>query len=122
MIALACASLGFAFAMLATYVAGARAGYGRGWEAAKADQAAVDTIRRTLREKGPAAEELGVIAGDLNDDELAPVVALARRIAAGRKQYGELRLAQDTREWRAELRAELADALAYLEWEARSGR
>ncbi len=66
--------------------------------------------------------ELCDIAEQLNADELAPVIALARRIYAGRKQYGELRLATDRRRWLSELKAELADALAYAEWEERSGR
>ena len=63
--------------------------------------------------------ELHAFIDAATDDEIRPVAYLASRIAAGRTQYGPLHLATDRRAWLEELRAELADAVAYLTWEGR---
>lgn len=49
----------------------------------------------------------------LNGDERAVVIAAADRLVLGRVAYGALDLATDARDWRAERRAELQDALIY---------
>jgi len=63
------------------------------------------------READEAA--LDATCSDLGDDELAVLLALARRLLAGQRAYGRLDLARDPRDWKAERGAELADAMVY---------
>jgi hypothetical protein len=74
----------------------------------------------TGRAAAPGAPDRGVvIAGlvellaQLGADELAVIVELATRLAAGRAQYGELQLATDARDFAAEAADELRDYLIY---------
>ncbi len=50
---------------------------------------------------------------ELGKDERLVIVEIAKRLHMGRVQYGDLHLATDRRNWRAELRSELLDALVY---------
>ncbi len=59
------------------------------------------------------ADRLGAIVATLGPDEVRVLCMIADRLATGRRQYGELRIAQDARAWTAELRAEMLDALVY---------
>lgn len=52
-------------------------------------------------------------AETLNADELAPLIAFAKRFADGRAQYGELDLASDGRDFLAEAEAEAIDLVFY---------
>ena len=59
--------------------------------------------------------ELAGIACQLGDDELRVLVRIAERLRFGAGIYGALRIATDTRAFRAkEAREELEDALVYL--------
>ena len=49
----------------------------------------------------------------LGRDEMRVLVAIARRLKAGRIAYGDLRIRPDKRDWDAELRDELLDGLVY---------
>ncbi len=62
-----------------------------------------------------ARAELSGIARGLGHDEVRVLTRIAVRLRDGRKVYGPLDLANDTREFRAkEAREELEDALVYL--------
>lgn len=52
-------------------------------------------------------------AETLNADELAPLIAFAKRFADGRAQYGELDLATDKRDFEDEAEAEAIDFVFY---------
>jgi hypothetical protein len=64
-------------------------------------------------------DELVGLLDELNDDERAPLLALARRIYAGRRQYGALNLATDGRDFQRERLEEQLDGLAYSVWAER---
>lgn len=49
----------------------------------------------------------------LGDDERAVLVAISDRLVEGRIAYGELVIDSDPRDWRAERRAEIQDAIVY---------
>jgi hypothetical protein len=49
----------------------------------------------------------------LNRDELRVLADVAERLGMGRSVYGPMCLETDPRDWRAELRAEVLDALVY---------
>ena len=49
----------------------------------------------------------------LNRDELRVLADVAERLGMGRSVYGPMCLETDRRDWRAELRAEVLDALVY---------
>ncbi len=57
--------------------------------------------------------DLVVTCAELGDQEIAVLVALARRLLLGQRQYGRLDLAHDGRDWRAQRAEEYADALTY---------
>lgn len=57
---------------------------------------------------------LTVILDDLGDDEVRVLLAIARRLAMGRRQYGELALETDRRDWRRETSEEVLDACVYM--------
>lgn len=57
---------------------------------------------------------LAHVVDDLGDDELEILLALGMRLHAGRKLYGELRLATDSRNFVAEAGEEVIDALSYV--------
>jgi hypothetical protein len=55
------------------------------------------------------------VACELGLDEVRVLVRIGERLRTGRKQYGPLRVASDTRSFRSkEAREELEDALVYL--------
>ncbi len=58
--------------------------------------------------------ELLYLCSRLNNEEILPLLYLARRLCAGRDTYGPYRPATDRRNMLEELRAELADGLFYL--------
>lgn len=60
--------------------------------------------------------------GKVGDEELTVTLDIVRRLSMGARQYGDLRLVQDVRDWRKELRAELLDALLYDSFESLQGR
>jgi hypothetical protein len=60
-----------------------------------------------------AAELLDVVA-ELGTDERRVLLALARRLLAGRRTYGRLDVAEDPRDWRSEAAEELLDGAVYL--------
>jgi len=62
----------------------------------------------------PEAADIAAALAMLGRDELKVVLLVARRLAAGRKAYGPLRIAGDTRDWRREASEELLDATVYL--------
>jgi hypothetical protein len=53
------------------------------------------------------------IVDQLNPDELSVLERIAKRLLMGQKQYGELNLANDKRDWNEELRQELLDVIVY---------
>lgn len=57
--------------------------------------------------------ELAVILLSVNEDELRVILRFARRINGGRKLYGPLNLATDTRDFGKEIQEEMLDASAY---------
>ena len=59
-------------------------------------------------------EELTAIIPDLNDDEQRVLLAIAKRLAMGRKQYGALDLSKDPRTWTKEAYEEALDMSNYL--------
>lgn len=68
----------------------------------------------------PAARERAALRARIDDavdrlgeDEIYVLAVIAERLAAGRRSYGELRLATDGRDWRQEMTEEVADALVY---------
>lgn len=58
----------------------------------------------------------------LSGDELAVLNAIRERLEKGKRQYGQLDLKKDKRDWLAELQEELLDACVYLECEKRKRR
>ena len=58
--------------------------------------------------------DLHDIADNLAPDALTVLLALARRMQQGQEEYGNLRLKEDPRNWRKEIREELLDALVYM--------
>lgn len=53
-------------------------------------------------------------ARQLRGDELRVLVAIAERLAMGRKQYGPLVIDRDSRDWRKEASEEALDLSVYL--------
>jgi hypothetical protein len=73
-----------------------------------------DTLRMITPEDAARAVLNGA-ASDLGRDEVRVLTRIAERLKAGRRQYGPLHLASDTRTFRGvEAREELEDALVYL--------
>ena len=62
----------------------------------------------------PTVDELLTVVSSLGADELAVVVAVARRLALGAKLYGPLDIHGDARDWRREASEEALDAAGYL--------
>jgi hypothetical protein len=58
--------------------------------------------------------ELDAIVARLGSDEVRVLVAIARRLAVGRVQYGPLEISTDPRDWRAEGAQEACDLSVYL--------
>jgi hypothetical protein len=63
-------------------------------------------------------EELSGIVASLGPDEHRVMLVLARRLAAGQRQYGRLDLASDVRDWALERSLEIQDLLIYSAFEA----
>lgn len=61
----------------------------------------------------PLDVQIADVVKGLNDDEKRVLCWLAQRIAAGRREYGPLDLATDSRDWRSEQAFELADWVVY---------
>lgn len=57
---------------------------------------------------------IAILCGELGPDELRVVERVAERMCMGRRQYGELCIRSDTRNWRKQTHEELLDAVAYL--------
>ena len=77
----------------------------------------LDESRRQQRELvavGPLAEVLA----SLGPDERKVLLAVARRLAVGRKCYGPLDIHNDPRAWQKEAGEELLDAVVYLTCDA----
>jgi hypothetical protein len=67
--------------------------------------------------------ELADVASGLGADERRVLVAIAHRLASGRRAYGPLDVHGDRRDWRAEGAEELLDGCVYLACETmRLGR
>jgi hypothetical protein len=64
-----------------------------------------------------AASELGSIVDTLGPDEVRVLTAIARRLAVGRKVYGQLDVAGDARDWKREATEEALDLAVYLSCE-----
>lgn len=50
----------------------------------------------------------------LGHDEIAVLERVAERLVMGRRQYGDLNIASDSRAWDEEARQEILDGLVYL--------
>jgi hypothetical protein len=61
----------------------------------------------------PAAE-LSNVLQELGPDELRVLLAIARRLAVGRVQYGALDIRGDRRDWRKEAMEEACDLSVYM--------
>ena len=61
----------------------------------------------------PKIQEITGIMLALNDDEVEVLMACARRLAGGRREYGPLDLDANPRDWAEELFQETADAVVY---------
>jgi hypothetical protein len=60
------------------------------------------------------SEELAMLMLELGNDEQRVVLAIAQRLALGRRQYGALDLATDQRTWMREAYEEALDMSNYL--------
>lgn len=60
------------------------------------------------------AQELLELVDALGPDERRVLLAVARRLAMGQRQYGALDVAGDRRDWRKEAAEEALDASVYL--------
>jgi hypothetical protein len=58
--------------------------------------------------------ELASILPQLEDDAVRVMLAIAQRLRMGRKQYGELRISEDPRDWTKEAHEEALDMSVYL--------
>lgn len=75
-----------------------------------------------MDDDGPLLVDLENHWARLGDDERRVLVWIAKRLARGRAQYGELDLGSDKRDWRREFTEEVLDALVYAACEAVKGR
>jgi hypothetical protein len=68
--------------------------------------------------------ELASVAASLGADEVHVLLAIARRLAVGRKVYGALDVQGDARDWKREATEEACDLSVYLTCELlrREGR
>ena len=55
------------------------------------------------------------LAAAMEPDARAVLAAIARRLAKGREQYGDLSIDNDPRDWNEEAREELLDLVVYQE-------
>ncbi len=78
----------------------------------------VEQARAALLAVVDQAGELAEVAAGLGDDERRVLLAIARRLAIGRKAYGPLDVQGDRRDWRSEGAEELLDGCVYLACEA----
>lgn len=67
----------------------------------------------TVRDWTYYRDQLSDAATRLGVDEMRVLVAIAARLALGRRQYGDLDIASDTRDWRREALEEQLDWLVY---------
>jgi len=70
----------------------------------------------TWRNVSNVKKELqGLVASGLGPDELRILVRVARRLQVGFERYGEMRVAEDARDYEKEASEELLDWLVYVE-------
>jgi hypothetical protein len=69
---------------------------------------------REARSELASLGELAGVARELGTDERRVLLAIARRLAVGRKCYGALDVEGDARDWRAEAAQEALDCAVYL--------
>lgn len=67
----------------------------------------------TLPERRALVETIAGRLAELGVDELRVLDRIAQRLQMGQRQYGELHIASDGRDWREELAQELLDASVY---------
>jgi FixJ family two-component response regulator len=75
---------------------------------------AAEATATTADQRTESLARLTAIAAQLGPDELTVLEMVAAGLAHGRAVYGELDLAHDRRDFRAEAGDELRDALVYL--------
>jgi hypothetical protein len=75
-----------------------------------------------LEEARAARRELPGVWRELGEQERAVVLAIAERLAMGRRQYGPLDVAGDPRDWRKEASEEALDCAVYLACEVMRGK
>ena len=87
-----------------------------GVEQARATGEAKDLAAQGVSsDKGDALRsELVTVTQGLNEDELAVLLAIAKRLAMGQKQYGPLAIKGDPRDFTHEAHEEFLDASVYL--------
>jgi len=71
------------------------------------------TVTAPTAEADPCAELDGIVR-ELGTDEVKVLVAIARRLAMGRRVYGTLDIAGDRRDWKREATDEALDLAVYL--------
>jgi hypothetical protein len=76
---------------------------------------------REARSELASLGELADAARELGADERRVLVAIARRLAVGRKCYGVLDVQGDPRDWRHEAAQEALDCAVYLACETMRG-
>lgn len=62
----------------------------------------------------PILADLESTWAQLGDDERRVLLAIARRLAHGARQYGKLDVATDARDWTREAHEEFLDGCVYL--------
>jgi hypothetical protein len=62
--------------------------------------------------------ELHAILPQLGDDERRVLAHIAERLLMGQRQYGELDLKSDKRDWKREREQEVEDLLMYFAFES----
>jgi hypothetical protein len=72
--------------------------------------------QRAHEPDGSPRDALFMALDELNDEELGPVAYKIRRNLDGRREYGPLDLRRDRRKWLSEIKAELSDAVDYIDW------
>jgi hypothetical protein len=72
--------------------------------------------QRAHEPDGSPRDALYLALDELNDEELAPVAFLIRRVLKGRQLYGPLDLASDGRDMQRERLEEIADDVCYSIW------
>jgi hypothetical protein len=81
---------------------------------------------RALRRRSDPAyrspHALDALVAQLGADEVRVLTRIAERLVMGRKQYGELDIASDGRDWNEEARQEVLDLAVYAAIKLEGGR